>query len=284
MISDVNISRLDELVGDFDTPFFNYLLYSYGLSVEDCESVIDELKRDIRDNKIMPSNLVSALDGYFKSRVADIEKMEKIDYLGRLIQRDSDFYVRYLERYGLSDSEIEVVYNRVKSRILEDNITDFEIKRNLEYYFENTVRQVRYNDDLDRIIGRNYDTLFIRRVKRQYPVLLNRDIAEIIAHIREEIIEARDFPGGIRREFEKQCMLKSEAKKADARVRLNVLVEGKGDSFAKLVRSKNLTRDEGERIVSEIHEDINMGLIQPERVDAMFLTKRFNEYVENEGK
>ena len=75
---------------------------------------------------------------------------------------------------------------------------------------------------------------------------------------------------------------KSEAKKADAFERLNELVEGKGDSFNMLCESKNLTYRESELIVDEIKTDISKGLVEPSRIDGVFLTKRFNEYIENE--
>ena len=81
MINEVIISKLDELVGEYDTPFFNYLLYSYDLSLDDCEVIIDDLKSDINSNKILPQNIVLTLEDYFKSRVADLEKQQKIEFL-----------------------------------------------------------------------------------------------------------------------------------------------------------------------------------------------------------
>ena len=74
MINEVIINRLDELIGDFDTPFFNYLLYSYDLSLQECEEIIEKLKNDIQSNKIISNNVVSTLDDYFKSKVIDLEK------------------------------------------------------------------------------------------------------------------------------------------------------------------------------------------------------------------
>ena len=106
MISDVYISRLDELIGDFDTPFFHYLIYSYDLSLDDCEIIIAKLKSDITDNKILPDNLVFTLQEYFNAHVEDSEKRDKTRYLRELIQKDSDFYIKYLKRYDLSDDDI----------------------------------------------------------------------------------------------------------------------------------------------------------------------------------
>lgn len=284
MINEVIIERLDELVGDYDTPFFNYMLYSYDLTLEECESIIEALKRDINTGNVQTDNLVATVEDRFRARVADLEKKEKIEYLGRLIESDNDFYIKYLEMYNLSDDERDIVFDKVKSRILEDNITDFEIKRYLEYYFENTVNQATYLRDIDWIRGRNYDTLIIRQQMRLYPILLVKDIAQILLEIRMAVIGAKDFPKGIRHEFKRECMLKSEAKKAEARHRLNVLVEGKGDSFNKLIEFKKLTKSDGSIIVGAIENDIAQGMIQPEKVNNNLLIDRFNEYVENEGQ
>lgn len=282
MISDVIVDRLDELIGDYDTPFFNYLLYSYDLSLEECELIVEELKGDVNSGKVITDNIVLTLEDYFKSRVASLEKQEKVNYLSSLLSEENEFFVKYLKKYGLSSKDINLIHDRVESKIIEDNISDFEIKRYLEYYFANAVKQVSYINDLNRIVGRHYDTLMIRNVKRQYPILLDRDIIEIIFHIHGEIIEAKEFKNGIKNEFKRQCMIKSEDKKAQCRVRLNEFVEGSGDSFSKLVKFKRLTKKDGEIIVSEIKEDISAGLIQPEWIDSVFITKRFNDYNERQ--
>lgn len=282
MINDVIVDRLDELIGDYDTPFFNYLLYSYDLSLEECELIVEELKGDVNSGKVITDNIVLTLEDYFKSRVASLEKQEKVNYLSSLLSEENEFFVKYLKKYGLSSKDINLIHDRVESKIINDNISDFEIKRYLEYYFANAVKQVSYINDLNRIVGRHYDTLMIRNVKRQYPILLDRDIIEIIFHIHGEIIEAKEFKNGIKNEFKRQCMIKSEDKKAQCRLRLNEFVEGSGDSFSKLVKFKRLTKKDGEIIVSEIKEDISAGLIQPEWIDSVFITKRFNDYNERQ--
>ena len=282
MINEVIINRLDELIGDFDTPFFNYLLYSYDLSLQECEEIIEKLKNDIQSNKIISNNVVSTLDDYFKSKVIDLEKQEKIDYLTSLIQEDNDFYIKYLKKYGLDSDDVNLIFERVESKIINENITDFEIKRYLEYYFSNSIKQLSYINELNNIVGRNYDTLIITNIKRKYPILKDRDIVEIISNIHGEIIEAKEFKNGIKNEFKRQCMIRSEDKKAQCRERLDYFVEGNGDSFSKLIKFKKLSRDDGKIIVSEIEEDISKGLIQPESIDGVFITKRFNDYNERE--
>lgn len=282
MINEVIINRLDELIGDFDTPFFNYLLYSYDLSLQECDEIIEKLKNDIQSNKIISNNVVSTLDDYFKSKVIDLEKQEKIDYLTSLIQEDNDFYIKYLKKYDLDSDDVNLIHERVESKIINENITDFEIKRYLEYYFSNSIKQLSYINELNNIVGRNYDTLIITHIKRKYPILKDRDIVEIISNIHGEIIEAKEFKNGIKNEFKRQCMIRSEDKKAQCRERLDYFVEGSGDSFSKLIKFKKLSRDDGKIIVSEIEEDISKGLIQPESIDGVFITKRFNDYNERE--
>ena len=78
MINEIIIQRLDDLIGDYDTPFFNYLLYSYDLSLNECELIVEELRGDINSGKIVADNIVSVLNDYFKSRVIYLEKQKKI--------------------------------------------------------------------------------------------------------------------------------------------------------------------------------------------------------------
>ena len=282
MINEVIISKLDELVGEYDTPFFNYLLYSYDLSLDDCEVIIDDLKSDINSNKILPQNIVLTLEDYFKSRVADLEKQQKIEFLEFLLQKDNDFFMKFLKKYNLSDKDIHIVYSKVKDKILKENITDFEIKRYLEYYFENSVKQVSYIRELNQIVGNNYDTLIIKKAKKDYPILLDVDIVQIIFKLHTDILESLEFKKGIKHEFLRRCMIKSEDKKANARHNLNIFVEGKGDSFLKLTKFKRLSKKDAEIIVCDIEKDISHGLIQPKEIDGVFITRRVNEYLENE--
>lgn len=284
MINEVIVSRLDELIGDYDTPFINYLLYSYDISVNDCELIIDDLKGDIYDNKVLGDNLVYTLQEYFKSKIIELEKESKIEFLSELMSQESEFYVKYLAKFDLKGEDRDIIFEKLKSKILKDNITDFEIRRYLEYYFANSVKQVSYVNDLSSIVGRNYDTLIIRSAKKKYPILIDRDMVQIVSEIHGDIIDAREFKNGIKQEFLKRCMLKSEEKKALARKNLNSFVEGSGDSFSKLIRVKGLSKSDGDAIVKDIVEDISEGRIQPEWISNAFITKRFNEYVENERK
>lgn len=278
MITDIIIQRLDELIGDYDTPFFNYLLYSYDLSLDECEIIVEELKRDITSGKIITDNIVFTLEAYFKSRVADLEKQDKLNYLTSLLSEDNEFFIKYLKKYELSSTDIDLVYSRVESKIFEDNIDDFEIKRYLEYYFSNVVQQVSYINELNSIVGRDYDTLTIKNVKRKYPILTDEDIIQIVFHIHGEIIEAKEFKKGINHEFKRLCLIRSEDKKARCRENLDKFVEGSGDSFSKLIKVKGLSKRDGEIIVGEIQDDISKGLIQPEWIDSVFITCRFNDY------
>lgn len=282
MINEVIAQRLDELIGDYDTPFFNYLLYSYDLSLDECEIIINELKGDIESGKIVTDNVVSTLEDYFKRRLESLEKQDRLNYLAGLLESESDFYVKYLEGYGLEDGEINLIRSRIESKIMEDNICEFEIKRYLEYYFANAVKQVAYTGDLAAIVGNDYDTLIIQSMKRKYPILLDSDIVDIVFAIHGDIIEAKEFRNGIKSEFKNQCMRRSEEKKAKCRKRLYMFVEGSGDSFNKLVEFKGLSKSDGDAIVSEILEDISGGLIQPEKLDSVLITNRFNDYNERQ--
>lgn len=282
MINEVIISRLDEIIGDYNTPFFNYLLYSYDLSLNECEVIINDLKDDISSNKVLSDNIVLTLENCFRERIVKNRKDKKIQYLVDLVDENGEFYIKYLKRYNLSDEDTDMVLKKVAERITDEDIDWFEIERYVEYYFSNSRKQASYIGDLNSIVGRNYDTLIIKNAKSKYPILTERDIVQIIFDIHADIIDAYNFTLPIKDEFLKRCMHKSEAKKAEAFENLNELVEGKGDSFNMLAKSKNLSMDESEIIVDEIKNDISKGLIEPSAIDGVFLTKRFNEYIENE--
>jgi hypothetical protein len=149
MINEVFIERLDELIGDYNTPFFNYLMYSYDLSLNECELIVEELKSDISQNRVVADNIPSTLEDYFKKRLMSLEKQDKVEYLRSLIAPESEFYSKCLKRYGLESDDINLIYERIETKIYEDNITDFEIKRYLEYYFANAVKQTTYIADLN---------------------------------------------------------------------------------------------------------------------------------------
>lgn len=280
MINDVIISKLDELIGDFNTPFFNYLIYSYDFSFKECELIIDDIKTDITNNKVSAGNLISTVESYFKAKSVDLEKHSKLDYLDEIIQEDSEFFLKYLKKYDLNSDDIHIIYTKVRERILNENSSDFEIKRDLEYYFSNSVKQSTYLKNLNWIKGKNYDTLIIRKAKKNYPILRESDIRQVIFSINSDIIGAFDFKRTIKDEFLHRCMLKNEDKKTRALSNLEALVEGKGDSFSILLRFKNLSKKDGEKVILEIKNDILTGLIQPDQINGVFLTKRFNEYNE----
>ena len=76
MITEVIIQRLDELIGEYNTPFFNYLLYSYDLSLDECEFIIEELKSDINAGNVVPDNIAKTLEDSFRSRVTSLENQK----------------------------------------------------------------------------------------------------------------------------------------------------------------------------------------------------------------
>ena len=280
MFKKVLISKLDNLIGEFNTPYYNYLLYSYDLSPKTCESIINQIKNDITNDKVINDNLFFLIDSYFKNHINNQEKESKIKYLDDLL--NGEFFDKFLKKYDLSSNEISIIYDKIRNSILKDNISDFEIKRSLKYYFLNAVKQSTYLKNINFIVGRNYDTLTIKKVKIQYPNLLKEDIIEIVNKIKIQIIDAVDFKNGVKNAFFSECMKVSESKKADARSNLNEFVEGSGDSFFKLLKFKKLTTKQGEFIVNNIKDEINNGLIQPDEVNGVFITNKINEYIENE--
>lgn len=278
MFSKVMISRLDELIGEFDTPFFSYLLYSYDLDLYDCELIVSKIRSDISEGIVSSDeNLVEVVERYFEAKSIETEKQAKIEYLALLMDDADDFYIRFLAGYETSLRDRDIIYDKVKTRILEDNITDFEIKRSLKYYFSNAVKQESYIRTLKMLVGDSYDSLTVKSVKRQYPNIDDSDIYQISSEMYSQILDAHDF-ANIRTSFLDKVMRRSEAKKAEAIRKWDDLVLGNGDSFNRLLESKNLTIGDGEKIKKDVRTRILNALISADRIDGVFLTRICNDY------
>ena len=278
MINNVLISRLDELIGDFDTPFFNYLLYSYNLELNECEEIIGDLKRDINDNKISADNLVGVLDDYFQKKVIDLEKRDKIEYLSQLMDSDNEFFKKYLAEYRISNNDINRIYEKLCDDILEKNISDYEIKRSLEFYFSNAVKKEKFLRELDLIAGNNYDSLNVKKAHKEYPNLTYNDFYKIFRELHDEILDDKKFKKSLKEEFFTKAMLESEAKKAEAIKKLEVFTDGSGDSFEKLLESKNLTIEEGIMIQDGLKAKIYNGHLTADELTNVYLTRYCNEF------
>ncbi|WP_407422343.1 hypothetical protein [Methanobrevibacter sp.] len=286
MFSKVMISRLDELIGEFDTPFFNYLLYSYDLDLYDCELIISKIRNDINEEIISSDdNLVEVVEDYFEARRMEGEKQDKIEYLALLMSEDDEFYIKFLNRYTVSPGDRDMIYDKVRTAILKDNISDFEIRRSLQYYFSNAVKQESYVRTLKLLVGDSYDSLTVKSVKRQYPNIHDEDIYRISNEMYSQILDSHDF-ANIKSAFFDKVMRRSEAKKAEAIEKWDNLVLGNGDSFNRLLESKNLTLDDGERIKVDVRTRILNGGICADRIDGVFLTMICNDYgrEKHEGK
>lgn len=277
MISEVIVSRLDELIGDYDTAFFSFLIYSYDLSLEECEAAVERIRTDICEGRVSADdNLVDIIQEYFRDVCRNRQKQERIDYLGQLMDEGSDFYMKFLSRYDVSDRDSEVIYTKIRNMILDDDIGEFEIRRNLEYYFSNAVRQDSYLAALNRLVG-NYDTLMIEKIRRDYPNVFLSDLAEITNELYGEIIDGENFTS-VKNEFLDKVMRKSESKKAEAISKWQDLVLGNGDSFSRLLETKNLSLDDGEAIRRDVENRILDGLITADRIDGVFLTRLCIDY------
>ena len=77
-------------------------------------------------------------------------------------------------------------------------------------------------------------------------------------------------------------MIKSESKKASVFKKLDEVIEGNGDTFSMFLKSKNLSDRDSEIVLNQIRRDISNGLVQPNINYNVFITQRFNEYIENE--
>ena len=278
MISEVIISRLDELIGNFDTPFISYLIYSYDLTLEDCELIVSKIRNDINDGAISADeNLVEIIERRFEDMRIESEKRVKLEYLASLMDRDSQFYAKFLKGYDVTSKDEDIIYERIERKINEDNIGDFEIKRDLVYYFSNAIKRESYIKKLNAVVGRNYDTLIIASAKRSYPNVHDRDIVRIANELHAEIMDGISFPS-VKKAFLDKVMRTSEAKKAEAIRKWDDLVLGNGDSFNILLETRNLSIEDGEKIKEMVRSRILDGLVCADKIDGTFLTRICEDY------
>ena len=141
----------------------------------------------------------------------------------------------------------------------------------MEYYFSNAVKQDSYIRSLEHIVGNNYDSLTVERVKREYPNIYDGDIIEITNELYAEILDGKNFTS-IKDAFFDKVMRKSESKKAEAIYKWESLVLGNGDSFNKLLETKHLTLGDGEVIKKDVRSKILNGLICADKINGAFLT------------
>lgn len=127
------------------------------------------------------------------------------------------------------------------------------------------------------IVGRNYDTLIIERVKRENPNVYDSDLIQIVNGIYADIIGGHNFKS-IKTAFLDRVMRRSESKKAEAISKWESLVLGNGDSFNRLLENKHLSISDGEAIKRDVRSKILKGLICADRINGAFLTRLCIDY------
>lgn len=268
-------NEMNSLVGDYNTNYFRYLLYSYNLSPNEGKLIIEEITNDFDGGDV---NLIYLIEESFKQKIIDLEKEDKINYLNDLISFESDFYKDNLQEYNLSKKFIQLVYEKIKNEINENNIEYFIIKRNLKDYFYNKKFYGTYMNQLKNIKGKNYDSLIIRKTLKEYNNVSLKDIKYCIHEMEIEILDGENYNNNIRKGFNRKIIQKSEMKKADARTVFDNFLYDYGDSFKVLLEKNDLSWNDGEIIIKEIYDSIYSGELLAEKIDAGFIFRYIKEW------
>lgn len=267
-------NELNILVGDYDTNYFRYLLYSYNLSLNDGQVIIETISKNFDGSDV---NIVHLIEDSFRQKVIEFEKNDKIRYLDELISKDNPFFITYLQDCNLNNKLTKLVYDKIKNEINENNIDYFMIKRNLKDYFYNKKFYRRYMNRLKEIKGNNYDSLIIKKKLKEFNNISILDVKFCIHEMESEILDGETYGDDFKKAFHRKLMKKSEKKKANARAKFNCYLDDYGDSFKVLLMKNDLTWDDGLIIIDEINTSINEGNLQAERIDSGFV---FN-YIRN---
>lgn len=260
-------NELNILIGDYNTNYFKYLLYSYNLSLNEGKLIIEDISNNFKGEDV---NLIQLIEDSFQQKIVDLEKKDKINYLNQLMSNDNEFYVTYLNNYKLSKDFIQLIYNKIENEIYENNIEYFIIKRNLIDYFYNKKFYHQNMNKLKIIKGRDYNSPVIRLALKKYNNMSIDDIKEIILIMENEILDGETYNNDFRKAFDYKLLRKSEKKKAEAREAFNYFLDD-GDFFKILLEKNNLTWDDGKIIIDEIYESIYSGELQKEKINSGFV-------------
>lgn len=260
-------NELNILIGDYNTNYFKYLLYSYNLSLNEGKLIIEDISNNFKGEDV---NLIQLIEDSFQQKIVDLEKKDKINYLNQLMSNDNEFHVTYLNNYKLSNKFIQLIHDKIENEIYENNIEYFIIKRNLIDYFYNKKFYHQNMNKLKIIKGRDYNSPVIRLALKKYNNMSIDDIKEIILIMENEILDGETYNNDFRKAFDYKLLRKSEKKKAEAREAFNYFLDD-GDFFKILLEKNNLTWDDGKIIIDEIYESIYSGELQKEKINSGFV-------------
>ena len=276
MVNQCLLDELNLLIGNLDSPYFKYLLFSHKLTQSEGEEVVQKIKSKIENDELI-DDLIDTLEDSCQKKVLNIEKSEKINYLNDLINTENNFYIKYLKDFQLNEKESLEVHEKIKNEIESKNINYYEIQRNLKDYYKNKVFQRTYFNRLLSVTGYNCDSIHIKKILRKYNNIDKDDLIKLVEEIKKEIYDGKEF-GEFKNLFNNRVENISEKKKAAAKKQFDSFIFDFGDIFKNILKDNNLTWDDGQVIINEVNTLINEGKIIEEEIDGMFVVNYVKEW------
>ena len=276
MVNQCLLDELNLLIGNLDSPYFKYLLFSHKLTQSEGEEIVQKIKSKIENDELI-DDLIDTLEDSCQKKVLNIEKSEKINYLNDLINKENNFYIKYLKDFQLNNKESLEVHEKIKTEIESKNINYYEIQRNLKDYYKNKVFQRTYFNRLLSVTGYNCDSIHIKKILRKYNNIDKDDLIKLIEEIKKEIYDGKEF-GDFKKLFNNRVEIISEKKKAAAKKQFESFIFDFGDIFKNILKDNNLTWDDGQVIINEVNTLINEGKIIEEEIDGMFVVNYVKEW------
>ncbi len=276
MVNQCLLDELNLLIGNLDSPYFKYLLFSHKLTQSEGEEVVQKIKSKIENDELI-DDLIDTLEDSCQKKVLNIEKSEKINYLNDLINTENNFYIKYLKDFQLNEKESLEVHEKIKNEIESKNINYYEIQRNLKDYYKNKVFQRTYFNRLLSVTGYNCDSIHIKKILRKYNNIDKDDLIKLVEEIKKEIYDGKEF-GEFKNLFNNRVENISEKKKAAAKKQFDSFIFVFGDIFKNILKDNNLTWDDGQVIINEVNTLINEGKIIEEEIDGMFVVNYVKEW------
>lgn len=76
MVNQCLLDELNLLIGNLDSPYFKYLLFSHKLTQSEGEEIVQKIKSKIENDELI-DDLIDTLEDSCQKKVLNIEKSEK---------------------------------------------------------------------------------------------------------------------------------------------------------------------------------------------------------------
>ena len=266
--------NLERLIGNCNSSYYKYLIYSSNLTHQDGITIIKQIKHEIDNNAIKNNEeLYQKLKEYFNEQNEIIQKEKKIESLDELFSEENYFFSDLKKKYHLNRKEINDIKDLLVKEINKCNLNDYEIKVHLEMHFKRRVSFKKQKAKVNNCSKNNYDNDFIKNLLNIYPNIdLNDDIIPIFKDINKQIENGVEFDN-IELVIQKKINNLSTLKIVYAQEKLDDFI-----LFNNIFDKYELPDEIFDKIIENIYLDINQCKITSKKITEEYIELKCKEY------